>query len=534
MLDVLIRQGKVIDGTGKKPPVKFDIGINDGTIIKIGDLSGETGKKEINAKGKIVAPGFIDINSHSDTKWCLFRYPDQESLILQGVTTIIGGNCGSSLAPIIGEGSIKSLRKWVPLGDVQIDWDKMGEYLDYLEDNRPLRVNYGTLVGHATLRRGILGEKIRPLSKKELLILADQIDRAIEEGALGVSLGLNYTHSRISGEEEITAISNIVSERNVLLSVHLRGESNNLIQSLKQLISAVELTGVNLEISHFKALGSKSWPLFKKALDIIEKARGRGLNINFDIYPYSYSGPVLYTLLPEWITSSGREDLIKNLKNPKLRQKVISDMKRNNLNYSKIIIASSPLSRMLIQKSISEIAKSRKTNPEEVILDLVIASEDQCSVIAKLLSERNVTIGITHPLSIISSGGAGYSEKEAESGNLIHPRSFGAFSRFLSVYARDKKKLSLSKAIQKITSLPAQKVGLRDRGLIKEGFKADITIVDVNKYKDNSSLEEPYHYSEGVETVLVNGEITVSNGKLVAGARYGEILRRRKFAGMRS
>ncbi|MFH1182824.1 MAG: D-aminoacylase [Candidatus Moraniibacteriota bacterium] len=526
MLDILIRNGKVVDGSGKYPPKRLDVGVKNGEIVELGNLEEETASREINAEGKIVAPGFIDINNHSDTHWTLFKYPDQESLVMQGVTTIIGGNCGSSLAPILGEGSIKTLRKWISLRDVQVDWDRMKEFLEFLEDSRPLRLNFGTLVGHATLRRGLIGDEIRPLEEDELAILKRELERSFHEGGFGLSTGLAYTHARVAENEEIWKLAEIVKQYKGILTIHLRGESDELIASVREATELALSTGVNLEISHLKAVGKKSWHLFKRALEIIQEARNSGANINFDVYPYSSSGPVLYTLLPNWVTEGGREKLLKLLRDKPIRNRVIAEMKGSNLNYAKIIIASSPLSKLLVNKSIEDIAEARITSPEEVIVDLVLASEDLCTVIVKLLGEKNVEKALADPAAIISSDGIGYGISEVQSGNLVHPRCFGAFPRFLSHYVKQKEIVSLSKAIHKITGLPARKLGLPNRGFIQKGFRADLVVLDWDNLKDLATLEKPFKYSEGVEEVIVNGIMTVDKGGMVPNVRSGEILRK--------
>jgi len=535
MLDIIIRNGKVIDGGGKNLPQTSDVGIKDGEIIRIGNLEKEVGAKEIDAKGKYVVPGFIDINNHSDTSWTLFRYPDQQSMVMQGVTTIIGGNCGSSLAPILGEGSIKSLRKWISLRDVQIDWDRMGEFLSYLEDYRSLRVNFGTLVGHATLRRGLIGDNIRALSPEEIKVICREIERAFQEGAWGLSTGLAYTHTRTANEKEITACAEVVKYNDGLLTSHLRGESEKLVSSVKEMVSVAQKTGVNLEISHLKAVGKKAWHLFARALSIINEAINAGANINFDVYPYTSSGPVLYTLLPDWVTEGGRENLLRILKDSKNRAKAVVEMKKDSLNYAQIVVASSPVSKLLVNKSITEIARMRSaepygtergSDPEEVIVDLALASEDQCSVIVKLLAEKNVTMALKNSHAIISSDGIGYAKEEAASGNIVHPRCFGTFPRFLSYYVKQKKIMSLPKAVHKITGMPAAKIGLRGRGQIKEGYKADLVVIDWKTIVDEASINAPYNYPKGIQYVVVNGELSVEEEQLVEGVRSGKVLRK--------
>ncbi len=526
MLDIVIRNGLVVDGTGTRPPYKADVGIKEGEILTVGDLEEEIAGVDIDAKGKMVAPGFVDINNHSDTHCTLFRYPMQESLITQGVTTIIGGNCGSSLAPILGEGSIKSLQKWVSLKNVQIDWDRVKEFLEYLEDNTSFKLNFGTLVGHATIRRGILDEKQRSLKEKELELLLQEVSRGMSEGAFGVSAGFAYSHARGSAKKEVEALGEAVSISGGLLAVHLRNEGEKLISSIKEVVDVAKKTGVNLQISHLKALGKGSWHFFERALDMIDKACDEGANINFDVYPYAFSGPVLYTLLPDWLTEGGKQDLLAKLKNKRFKRKAVIEMEKGSLNYGKIIIASCPFSKFIVKRKIEEIAKSRGISPSETVLDLIIASEDQATVFAKLLSERNVRKAIEDNHSIISSNGEGYGLQEIESGNLVHPRSFGAFSRMLGHYTREKKLMSIEKAVYKMSGLPARKLGISLRGEIKEGYKADVQVFDYDEIEDKSTQNHPYKFSKGVEYVIVNGKVSVAEGKIAEGVRSGEILRK--------
>jgi N-acyl-D-amino-acid deacylase len=527
MLDIIVRNGKLVDGGGKNPPVSGDVGVKNGEIIEIGNLEQEVANVEIDAGGRLVVPGFIDINNHSDTHWTLFKYPDQESLVMQGITTIIGGNCGSSLAPILGEGSIKSLRKWVDLRDVQIDWERMGEFLDFLEDNRPLRINFGTLVGHATLRRGLIGDEIRPLDESEIKIISHQLGAAMHEGAWGLSTGLAYTHNRVASVEEIVDLANVVKYHQGVFAVHPRGEREDLVSAVREVTDLSRKTNVNLEISHLKAVGKKAWHLFERALGMIREAVDHGANINYDVYPYTSSGPVLYTLLPNWATDGGRENLLKMLRDGATRRKVVQEIKNNSLNYSQIIVASSPLSQLLVNKSIAEIARVRETSPEEVVVDLALASGDQCTVIMKLLAENNVTAALAEREAIVVSDGVGYSKEEEYSGGLVHPRCFGAFPRFLSHYVKEKRILNLPRAIHKMTGLPAQKIGLPKRGRLKVGYKADIVVLNWDRIADTATIRLPYRYPIGIDYVIVNGEVTVAKEKLVPDVRSGQILRKK-------
>jgi N-acyl-D-amino-acid deacylase len=524
MFDVLIKNGTVVDGTGKQKYLA-DIGIRDGEISKIGNLHNENAQKIIDATGLFVAPGFIDVNNHSDTYWRIFDNPELESMISQGVTTIIGGNCGSSLAPLANHEVIKSIQKWADVSKINFNWLSMKDFLKEVE-NKKLAVNFGSLVGHGTLRRGLIGDEVRDINPAEMEKMKKMLAEAMKEGALGFSTGLVYTHAKLASSREITELAEIVRKYNGVYTTHIRGESAQLIKSVEEAIRISADTGVRLQISHLKAMGKKNWNLMQEALNLIETARTSGIDVHFDVYPYTATGSVLYILLPDWASEGGKTMLLSRLKNSESRKKIIKEMQENDYDYSKITISISSLDKTLNRKNITDIALAQGKNVEETILDLLIASEGRVITTMDVLSEKNVDKGVQNPFSIISSNGSGYNIKHNKTGEMVHPRNFGAFPRVLARYVRERGVISWEEAIYKMSGRPAEKFNLEKRGKIKEGNYADIVIFNPASIKDNASVENPYQYSSGIESVLVNGQLALENSQLT-GLRVGKVLKRK-------
>lgn len=521
MFDVLIKNGIIVDGTGQAS-FQGDVGIKDDKIAKIGDLSNEKGDSEIDAAGRMVCPGFVDINNHSDTYWRIFSNPDLESLVYQGITTIVGGNCGTSLAPLRSPDTINSIQKWTDIRKVTVDWIDLPEFFSALSRN-PLSVNFGTLIGHATLRRGFLGDSARNPTPEEMEIMEEMLKISLERGALGMSSGLVYTHARTTGEEELGRLARIIKKKSKVYTSHIRGEGGELIDSVEEAIRIAEETGVNLHVSHLKAMGESSWPLMNEALALVGKAFERGVEVSFDVYPYTNTGSVLYTLLPAWASEGGRGAMLTRLRDVSTRGRIIQEMKEGAFDYSKIEIAISPINRTLARKKIAEIALAQNKTPEEAVVDVLLASEGQVVGSMDVLSQENVDRAVIHPLSIISSNGSGYNVSHSESGELVHPRSFGTFPRVLRDYVRERRLLSWEEAVHKMTWKPAEKFSIPKRGRIKEGFFADLLIVDRSQVRDLATKENPFQYSKGIDFVLVNGKIILADGQFLGG-RFGETI----------
>jgi N-acyl-D-amino-acid deacylase len=513
MYDIVIRNGAVVDGTGKEKYLA-DVAIKDGKIAKIGKIKWSRGKKEIDALEKIVAPGFIDMHNHSDSYWRLFLEPKLPSLVYQGITTIVGGNCGASIAPLSSGKIIESVQKWADIKEVNVNWLSMGEFREEME-KRKLGLNFATLVGHGTLRRGIIGDDMRRLADNELELFKNILEKSLEAGALGFSAGLAYSHEREAKWDELEAMLEIVKKHNKIFSLHLRDEGKDILSSLDEAIDLAGQTGVSLQISHFKVMGEKNWPLAEQALQKIEEAQKAGIDVSFDVYPYTETGSVLYVYLPAWAAEGGKRMLLRRLKEKHLREKIVSEMKDiHEYPYEKAVVAISSLDKSLPERRISKIAEARGISAEEVVVDLLVASEGRVITLLECLDEENVKKAIAHPLSIIASDGAGYNISHKDTGELVHPRCFGTFPRVLGKYVREEKLLTLEEAVKKMTSMPAKRLGFADRGILQNGFEADIVVFDPEKIVDKSTAEEPYKYAEGVGEVILNGKLVLEGGKM--------------------
>lgn len=524
MLDILIKNGTILDGTGQ-PMYKGDVGIQEGKIVEIGDLHNEHAEKEIDATGKYVAPGFIDVNNHSDTYWRIFLDPDMESMLYQGVTTIIGGNCGTSLAPLANREVMKSIQKWTDMKKVAFNWLTMKEFLNEVE-NKKLSVNFGSLVGHGTLRRGLVGDEVRDISPLEMKQMKKMLAQAMKDGALGFSTGLVYTHAKLASSREIAELAEVVKKYGGVYATHIRGESNELIRAVEEAVRVSQITGVKLQISHLKAMNKKNWPLMEEALNMVETARSSGLDVHFDVYPYTSTGSVLYITLPDWATEGGRTMMLSRLKDSDTRKRIIKEMKENDNDYSKITISISALDKTLNHKKIIDIAKLQGKSIEDTILDVLIASEGHVVTMMEVLSEKNVDKGVINPFSIISSNGAGYNTQHISSGEMVHPRNFGSFPRVFAEYVRARGVVGWEEAVHKMSGLPAEKFNLEKRGILAKGNFADVVVFDPKEIRDLATVENPYQYSQGVQYVLVNGQVALDNGN-IANQRAGQVLRRK-------
>ncbi|MFC1756517.1 amidohydrolase family protein, partial [Patescibacteria group bacterium] len=507
-----------------KPMFLGDVGIKEDKIKEIGDLQNDHANTEIDAEGKYVSPGFIDINNHSDTHWRIFLTPDLDSLIYQGITSIIGGNCGSSLAPLTNHDIIHSIQKWVDVKNFNLNWLRTKEFLKEME-KKNLPVNFGTLVGHSTLRRGLIRDEVRDLRYREMKVLEKMLEKSMKEGALGLSTGLVYTHAKIASEKEISEIAKIVRKHDGVYTTHIRGESHELIKSIEEAIKTAQKSKVKLQISHLKAMGEKNWHLMDEAINMIETARTSGIDVNFDVYPYTVTGSVLYILLPDWVAEGGKKMMLSRLKDPCIRGKIISEMQNKGIDYSKVVISISPLNKALTRKKIVEIAKAQGKSVEETTIDILIASEGRVITLMEVLSEDNVIKAIKNPFSIISSNGAGYDIEHKDSHELTHPRNFGSFPRVLARYVRDKKIISWEEAINKMTGKPAEKFGIKKRGTLQIKNYADILVFDQEKIQDFATVDNPYQYSKGIDWVIINGKVVIEKGKYNK-KKAGEIIRK--------
>lgn len=504
---------------------RSDIAIHEDTIVAFGDFSHARAEKEIDATGQYVAPGFVDVNNHSDTYWQLLADPLLESMLRQGVTTIIGGNSGSSLAPLTHPDVIRSIQKWTDVERINFNWLSMDDFLREVEKRHPA-VNFATLVGHGTLRRGVMKDETRSITPDEIATMQRFLRTALKEGAIGLSTGLKYTHARGAGIRELAALAKTAVAEGGVYATYVRDEEENLVKAVEEALSVAREIKAPLHISHLKAVGEKNWHLMDEVFNLIEAAALNDIEVTFDVYPYTSTGSVLYTLLPEWVTQNGRKMMIERLRDRQTYLTVLRDMHNNDTDYSQILISVSTLSKMLSHRKISEIAELQGKSPQEVVLDFLLASDGRAIVSLEVLSEKNVLKAIQHPFSIISSNGAGYDLAHRATGDLVHPRNFGTFPKVFAKYVREEKALSWEEAVHKMTGKPARKFRLEKRGLLEKDYFADIVIFDPKTIEDKATMEDPYQYPVGISHVIVNGSIALENG--VTKERRGVVLRQKR------
>lgn len=523
MYDIIIRNGTLIDGTGDRM-FRSDIGVKDGMIASIGDLGHESARKIIDATDRYVAPGFVDVDNHSDTYWQIFSNPHLESLLYQGITTIVGGNCGSSLAPLVNASMLQSIQKWADIRTINLNWLTMKEFLDEV-GRHDLSVNFATLSGHGTLRRGLIGDESRALGSGETASLVSMLKRSLKEGSFGCSLGLEYSHARHASSGELDAVAGLMKHQEGVCAVHLRDESGHIQEAIEEAIALSRRSGCGLHISHLKVAGEEHWPLMEKALYLIASAQSDGIDVTFDVYPYTVTGTVLYTLLPAWVTDGGKRSMLEKLKDPETRNEIVVELREKNHDYSRIVVLTSPLSQVLAHQSIAALAKSQNTSPEEALIHVLIASGGRAVASMESLSEENVEKAVQHPFSIISTNGSGYSIEYQETGERVHPRSFGTFPLVLDRYVKRKKILSWEEAIHKMSGKPAKKFGIKNRGILRKGNYADIVVFHPDRIGSEATLDHPFRYASGMDWVLVNGEASVADGVYTKKCA-GEVLRK--------
>lgn len=506
MYDTVIQNTTLIDGLGNSRTDQVNIGIKSGKIAHI-SLEPLQGIEVVNGTGKITAPGFIDMTNHSDTHLTLFTQPQLSSMVRQGITTIIGGNCGSSLAPLLNHHSIKSLRKWVDVSQINMNWKSMKDFLDVVDDY-PVVPHFGSFVGYATIRRAIVPEN-RPLTKQEYATIFQCLEESLEQGALGVSLGLAFSHMALLDGSELRDIARCVRRHNKLLTAHIRSDGEDVRHSLQELFTISRETGVALHISHLKLMGRKNWKYFDQVYQDLEEHSQQGISFSFDVFPYRANNTVLYLLLPHWVTKNGREEMLKQLADSDIKTHVVTDMKANGYDYHRIIVSEAGRMTSAVGHNIAQIAYNHGVGVEEALVDLIYASEGRARVMVEGISENHIDQLIRHSAACISTDGIGYQCQVQR--EFPHPRSYGTMSRFLTKYVDEK--LSLEQAIAKITSLPAQQLGI-NRGCLQEGYPADMVIFDEGELTDRATFRNSEQYPHGIHQVFIEGKKVYNEGTM--------------------
>ncbi|MBI5787209.1 MAG: amidohydrolase family protein [Candidatus Niyogibacteria bacterium] len=517
----IIRNAFVIDGRGSAAK-KADVGLEGDRISGVGDLSDERAETEIDADGLYLAPGFIDLTGHSDTRWSLFDYPMQESLLFQGITTIIGGSCGESLAPLARPDDIEGIGVRIEKSSININWQSVSEFLTELE-KRDLGLNFGTLVGHGILRAASGVDANRQASGEEIDRMVYLLNQSFEAGAFGLSFSLGRSRALMSGDAELHRLMEELKKRERPAFHHLSNEGADIISSVSKFVALSRESGASGHISHFKVLGKKSWPNQKQVFEIMDRAREDGLSLTMDVFPYTATGSSLYLLLPSWALEGDKEAVLKKLKNEKERKEIIEALKSLTLHYDRIIVASSRLDSGSAGRSLKELADGAGMAPEEMFIEILVANGLEVEIFNETISEENMNAAVLKDYAAISSDGAGFGPKEEP--NLPHPRSFGAFPRALRLFVREKSILRWEDAVYKMTGLPAKILGLERRGAVEKNYFADLIIFDPETFSDFADYKAPRRFAKGIEWLFINGVPVIAEGAL-SGKFAGRVLRK--------
>src|SRR5436190_20459637 len=526
--DVLIRGGLLLDGTGAAG-TPGDIAIRAGRIASVGTKLDGAAKKVIDAHGLAVAPGFIDIKTHSD--FTLPLNPKAESKVRQGVTTEILGHCGYSVAPVLA-GKVELLRDYLSPSAPWLPF-KQTTFSDYLATFPATAVNAGMLVGHNTLRLMIMGMEQRRPTTDELGVMIGLLEEALDAGPLRPSSGLFSSPGSYAEPDELIALCRVLKRCNAGYFTHLRDESNKVLDAIAEAIGIADECGVHVEIVHLKCSGVDNWGKAATALDMIAQAKGRGLDVDCDSYPYAAGSNPLKNLMPGWVQSGGVNAMLERLRRTQTRERIRSDIARDGLNnwgripsWDCVQISISPHLPQFAGRTILSLATERGQDPVDTLCDYLADDQGATRVLVTSISEDDIERIVASPMALVGSDGNCVAPYGTVGKGMPHPRFYGTFPRIIHYYVRERGALPLELAIHKMTGATARALKLSDRGLLKQGHRADVTIFDPADFRDRATYADPHQFPSGTRTtVIVNGTLVVENAKHTE-ALPGTVLRR--------
>jgi N-acyl-D-amino-acid deacylase len=532
MSNIVIKNARVIDGTGAKA-FHADIAVEGEIIAAVGQVIQNQGQKVIDAQGLVVAPGFIDMHSHAD--FSLPVVPTADSLVHQGITTAVIGQCGMTPAPLLdwNRNEVIAVSSRIVGGpDAKIPWEEWSSFGDYLSflARIGISLNVVPLVGHRTIRAAVMGYASGRATPEQMKHMQAETIKAIEAGAIGLSTGLIYPPGSYASTEELVELTRVVGDRGGFYFSHIRGEAETLLEAVAEAIRIGRETGAAVQVSHFKAADRQNWDKSAQALKLIDTARSEGLDVSVDMYPYTAGSTTLVSMLPPWVQEGGKEATLNRLENQNLRAKMVKDMKAGgfakDVAWDTVLINGSPNEPGYQGRYVSELASQAGQTPHEWIFDALMETGLQLSMAVFSMSEENRKIEIKHPAMTFGTDGFGLAvEGELLTKSQPHPRSYGTFPRVLGRYVRDLGILSLEEAVHKMTGLAAKRLRLKNRGLIQVGMAADLVLFDPKTVADKATYENPHQYADGIFEVIINGEIVVEN-KVHNGALPGQVLTR--------
>jgi len=528
--DLILSGGRVVDGTGA-PWFRADVGVRGDRIAAVSDLSKAEATRRIDASGLVVAPGFIDMLGQSEYNVLVDNRA--ASKITQGITTEITGE-GQAIAPLNARMIEEGKESYERYG-VKPDWTTLDGYFRALERARPA-INLGTFVGAGGVRNLVVGEGERPATAAELRAMEAAVARAMEDGAFGLSTSLQYVPDRFASTEEIIALAKVAARYGGSYITHQRSESYRIGESLDEVFRIAREARIPAQIYHLKTACAKNWGRMPEVLGRIEKARSEGLDVSADQYPWTAGQNGLDANLPLWVRDGGRDRMIARLRDQGVRARVKADLAKEDPSWENQYLCAGGAAGILIAsvvntdlkkyegRRLDEIARSESKDPVDLLMDIVIADRANTSNIIFIMREDDVRTALRSPLVSLCTDSSAVAEDGIFSQEKSHPRAWGSAPRILGTYVRDEKILGLEEAVRKMTSLPASRMGLADRGIVRPGMAADLVAFDPATVRERSSYADPLHYSEGIPYVAVNGRLVVDAGK-ITGARPGQVLR---------
>jgi N-acyl-D-amino-acid deacylase len=533
--DVLIVNGTVYAGDGGAP-FQADIGISGDRIAAIGELTG-TAAKTIDASGLAVAPGFINMLSWATES--LIEDGRSQSDIRQGVTLEVMGE-GQSMGPM-NEAMKEEAFQLSSDIKFDIEWTTLSEYLEYLEA-RGISSNVASFIGATTVRIHVLGYEDRPPTPEELVKMENLVDQAMRNGALGIGSSLIYAPAFYSTTEELIALNRVAARYDGRYISHIRSEGTQLLEAVEELITIAREAGIGAEIYHLKAGGKDNWDKMEDVFAMVEAARAEGLDITADMYTYTAGATGLDAAMPPWVQEGGHDAWVERLKDPVIRARVIDEMKQPGDDWENLYYAAGSPDKLILLgfknqalkpltgKTLAEVAAMRGTSPEDTIVDLVIEDDSRVGTAYFLMTEENIRKKIAQPWMAFGSDAGSLAPEGVFLKSNPHPRAYGTFARLLGKYVREEGVISLSEAIRRLTSFPAENLGLEGRGLLQEGYFADIAIFDPATISDRATFADPHQYATGVQHVIVNGVPVLLDGEHT-GATPGRFVRKPLPAG---
>jgi N-acyl-D-amino-acid deacylase len=528
--DLVITNARIIDGTGN-PWYRGDIGIRGERIASIGRLGQAESKRRIDAGDKVVCPGFIDMMGASD--WTLLVDPRCASKVTQGITLIVSGE-GHSVAPV----NQKMLAEMKPIFEqykLSADWRTLEDFFRRLEANPPA-INFATFVGSGGLREMAIGRENRPATPSELAAMEKLLADAMEQGAFGLSSALMYVPDRFNSTEELIALARVAARYHGPYVTHQRNESNSIEQSLDEVFRIAKEALIPTHIYHLKTAYIQNWNKMPTIIEKISMAQKGGLDITACVYPYIAASFGLVAVLPPWAQEGGMAEIRERLKNSAVRERIKTELAKDSLGWEneyygtgggKGLIISNVINKNLkglVGRKLSDIAQEKGKDPRDVLLDIILEDNGMTSIISFIMSEESVKLALKQSWAAFCTDSEIAAPDGPLSSSLIHPRAYGTYPRILGHYVREENIMSLEDAVRKASSLTAQVLGIRDRGLLKEDFYADIVIFDPKTIIDKATFEQPHQYSQGIEYVLVNGKVVVDRG-MITNIRPGKVLR---------